>query len=380
VRADGLPGGLVGGADVAGKGHRPYHLGCGGAEDLVHRPQRDTGDEALVALADLVLRARHGLDDVTCLHVPVAADGRHHVLRRQFELHRDVPGRPVVGDLVFVREAVRVPGRPEHAAGEPRHGLGLARGEGRLAAGDVGVAHRGLGARFCDLLVVLGPRHGQRLLPLRLMLPVFGRRGLETTLRPRRLPLEARGSAQEPEQPGRLGGREVAPVRTGNGHAQRAGIEGRRPRGGHEPVKAHRRERQNARQHLLETLDLLLHRGGLLLRGPLLRFEKLLVAGLLPIPFLASEFPRQPFVFLALRGQAVLPLGSITAAGHVCCAPDRRAYWSIFHAQRRLGGWPKIGRTEMVGFAIDPARKAMAASAVRTCAKTRGRFRWPRSL
>ena len=157
-------------------------------------------------------------------------------------------------------------------------------------------------------------------------------------LRLRRLPLEAGGSAQEPEQPGRLGGREVAPVRTGNGHAQRAGIEGRRPRGGHEPVKAHRRERKDARQHLLEALDLLPHRGGLLLRGPLLRFEKLLLAGLLPIPFLLSAFPRQPFGFLALRGQAVLPIGSITAAGHVCCAPDRRAYWSIFHAQRRLGG------------------------------------------
>jgi len=33
----------------------------------------------------------------------------------------------------------------------------------------------------------------------------------------------------------------------------------------------------------------------------------------------------------------------------------------------------------MVGFAIDPARKAMAASAVRTCAKMRRRMRWPRS-
>src|SRR6516165_8982333 len=33
----------------------------------------------------------------------------------------------------------------------------------------------------------------------------------------------------------------------------------------------------------------------------------------------------------------------------------------------------------MVGYAIDPARKAVAASAVRTCAKMRGRFRWPRS-
>jgi hypothetical protein len=338
VGADGLPGGLVGGADVPGKRHRPHHLGCGGAEDLVQRPQRDSGDEALVALADLLLRTRRRLDDVTGLHVPVAADRRHHVLRGQFELHRDVPGRPVVADLVFAREAVRVPGRPEHAAGKPRHGLGLTRGERRLAAGDVGVARRGLGARFGDLLVVLGPRHGQRLLPLRLVLPVFGYRGLETALCLRRLPLEAGGSPQQPEQPGRLGGREVAPVRTGIGHAQRAGIEGRRPRGGREPVKAHRRERQDAGQHLLEALDLLLHRGGLLLRGPLLRFEMLLLASLLPIPYLLSAFPRHLFSFLALRGQAVLPIGRITAAGHVCCAPDRGAYQSIFHPQHRLGG------------------------------------------
>jgi pyruvate, water dikinase len=33
----------------------------------------------------------------------------------------------------------------------------------------------------------------------------------------------------------------------------------------------------------------------------------------------------------------------------------------------------------MVGYAIDPARKTVAASAVQTCAKTRGRFRRPRS-
>jgi pyruvate,water dikinase len=174
--------------------------------------------------------------------------------------------------------------------------------------------------------VVPGHGRGQVLLALLLMLPVFGLRGLEPALRLRGLPLEPAGPAQEPGQAGRRGGREVDPVGSRLGRAQRTGIEGRSRRGDHEPVKAHRRQRQDAGQHVLEAADPLPHRGGPLIGVLLLRIQILLLAGLLPVPGLLPAFPRQLLLFRALRGQALLPVGSVTAAGHVCCAPDRGAY------------------------------------------------------
>jgi hypothetical protein len=190
--------------------------------------------------------------------------------------------------------------------------------------------------------VVPGHGHGQVLLALLLMLPVFGLRGLEPALRLRGLPLEAGGPAQETGQSGGRGGREVDPVGSGLGRAQRAGIEGRRRRRDHEPVKTHRRERQDAGQHVVEAGDLRLHRGGPLTGGLLLRVQILLLAGLLPVPGLLSAFPRQLFGLRALRSQALLPVGSVTAAGHVCCAPDRGAYGSIVHARYHLCGRPRV--------------------------------------
>jgi len=308
----------------------------------VQRPQRDAADEPLVALPDLVVRARHRLDDITRLHVTVRADRRHDGLRGQFEFDRDGVVLGIVGHLVCVWEAIRVPGRLEHAAHKPRHGLGVTRGERRLAAGDVGVPGRRPGTLLGDLPVVLGLRYGQRLLPLRLVLAVFGHCRLEPVPRLRRLSLVA-GSAQETAQSARRGRREIAPVRIGKGRGQRAGIEGRRPRGNHEPVKAHRQERQHAGQHLVQALDLLLHRGGLLVRRPLLGFQMLLLADLLLLPFPPRAFSRQPFIFPVLRGQAALPFGEIPAAGHVCCAPIIVPAVPFSHPHSRLGGWPKIG-------------------------------------
>jgi len=311
----------------------------------MYRPQRDAADEPLIALPDLMVRARHRLDDITRLHVTVRADRRHDGLRGQFEFDRDGVVLWIVGHLVSVREAVRVPGRLEHAAHKPRDGLGVTRGERRLAAGDVGVPGRRPGALLGDLPVVLGLGHGQRLLPLRLVLAVFGHRHLEPVPRLRHLPLVAGSaqSAQETAQSAGRGRREIVPVRIGKGLAQRAGIEGRRPRGNHEPVKAHRRERQHAGQHLVQALDLLLHRGGLLVRGPLLGFQMLLLADLLLLLFPPRAFSRQPFIFPVLRGQAALPVGEIPAAGHVCCAPIIVPAVPFSHPHPRLGGWPKIG-------------------------------------
>ena len=199
----------------------------------MHRPQRDAADEPLVALPDLVVRARYRLDDIARLHVTVRTDRRHDGLRGQFEFDRDDAVLRVVGHLVSAREAVRVPGRLERAAHKPRHGLGVTRGERRLAAGDVGVPGRRPGALLGDLPVVLGLGHGQRLLPVLLILAVFGYRRLEPVPRLGRLPPVAGSAqpAQETAQSARRGRREIAPVRIGPGLAQRAGIEGRRPRG-----------------------------------------------------------------------------------------------------------------------------------------------------
>jgi hypothetical protein len=335
VRPFGLAGGPVGGTDVPAEGDRRHHIGRGGAEELVHGPQRDAADQPLVALGDLVFRARHRLDRVARLHVTVRAYRRHDPPRGQFVLDREVPVVAIVGDLVTAGEPVRVPGSIEHAAGEPFHGLGITRGERRLAAGDGGVVRRRPRAFLGDLLVILGPGGGQRSLPPGFLPPVFGLCGLEAGPCRRRLPPVAGGSAEQTAQPARPRGREIAPVRTGGtegpgGFSAVAWVEPRHPRRDHEPVEAHRLERQHAGQHLVQALDLLRRRGGLLARGPLLSLETLLLADLFLFHFLPLAFPVKTLIFPVLRGQAVLPLGGIPAVEHdgLLCS-DHRA--SLLH-------------------------------------------------
>jgi hypothetical protein len=270
VRPDGFAGGPVGRIDVPGEGDLRHHIGRGGAEQLVHGPQRDAADQPLVALGDLVFGARHRLDHVARLDVAVRAYRRHDAPRGQFVFDREMPAVAVVGNLVSAGEAIRVPGSIEHAAGEPFHRAGITRGERGPAGGDGGVVCRRPRALFCDLLVIPGPGGGQRAPPLRFLPPVFGLRGLEAGPRLRRQPPVAGGSAEQTVQPARARGREIVPVRAGGpGFKAGAGVGRGHPRRDHEPAEADRLERQHAGQHLVQALDLLRRRGGLFARGPL---------------------------------------------------------------------------------------------------------------
>ena len=85
--------------------HRLDHLRGRSGEDLVQCPQRYAGDQPLVTLPRLVLWSRQRIYRVTRLDVAVAAHDWHDLLRRQLELHDDIPVLRPVGDLVSAREA-----------------------------------------------------------------------------------------------------------------------------------------------------------------------------------------------------------------------------------------------------------------------------------
>ena len=181
--------------------------------------------------------------------------------------HRGVPVPRIVGHLVLAGTAVRVRGDPEHAADEPLDGLRVTGLERRLAADDVGVPGRRIGALLGDLPVVLRLGDGERPPPFGLLALVLGLGGLEPG--PRLVhPGLARAGAEETAEAGRRDGRKIVPVRSGQGGPERAGIESVFARGGQQPLEGQRPERQDAGQHLAERLHPGLHLSGV---GPVER-------------------------------------------------------------------------------------------------------------
>jgi hypothetical protein len=325
--ADGGAGGLVGGGDPAGERDRLDQVGRQGAEDLVQGAEGDAGDDALVRLADLAVGAGYRLDAVPRLDVAVGADRGYHAAGREFQFDREAAGPRIVSHLVVAREALGVAGGTEHAAGEPAHGFGVAGRERRLAAGDVGVPGRRLGALLGHLPVVGGFGDGESAAAFGLLGPVLADGGVETGPGFRRLAALA-AAAHEAAETSRRDGGVVLPLRRGPGRRQRAGIEIRGPRGGQQPFEGQRAERQGAGQHLAERLHPRLRPGGLLLGLLLLGGQVLLLADPLLIPVALPLLARPPVVLAPLHGQALLQRREAPASGHdspgLCNGPGLR--------------------------------------------------------
>jgi hypothetical protein len=91
-----------------------------------------------------------------------------------------------------------------------------------------------------------------------------------------------------------LGHCELLSIRSGLSDTQRAGVEARNLRPYLQRSEGQRRKRQNARQYLLERLDLPFDRSALHLGRMLLRLNVLLLPGLLSFlrkPCLLSRMP-----------------------------------------------------------------------------------------
>jgi hypothetical protein len=187
--------------------------------------------------------------------------------------------------------------------------------ERRLAADDVGVPGRRIGALLGDLPVVLRLGDGERPPPLGLLALVLGLGGLEPG--PRLVhPGLARAGAEETAEAGRRDGREVVPVRCGERGPERAGIESGFPRSGQQPFERQRAERQDAGQHLAKRLHPLLDLSGLLLGRPLPLRQVFLLAEPFGVFLALPALARQPVFVAPLRGEALLPRRKAPDPGH----------------------------------------------------------------
>jgi hypothetical protein len=142
---------------------------------------------------------------------------------------------------------------------------------------------RSFGAHIRDHALIPGPGLGDGALAVGLALAVGSGGCLKSGTCFSRLPFMPRRPTEQTAQRPGLGNCVVLPLRSGLSDTHRPGIEGRKLGRHFQRIEGQCRKRQNARQYLVERLDLLLERSRLRLGSMLLRLNMPLLPGFLPL-------------------------------------------------------------------------------------------------